>query len=290
VKLGLPIEGKRVVLSGSGPLLLAVAANLAKKRAHIVGIFEQASASQLARFALQLLAYPGKMRDGALYRAATMSAPYRTGSWVTHAHGQGRLESVTVSVTGDVRTIECDYLGCGFHLVPNLELPRLLQCHILSGYVRVNDEQETSIQGVYCVGELTGVGGLEKALCEGEIAGLVCAGKPGTHLIKRRHRHMRFARLLDRTFAPRPDLNQLPGPDTLVCRCEDVSRHVLSSMHSWREAKLHTRCGMGPCQGRICGPATEFLLGWDSEHSRPPVLPARLSTLAAPVEADHTEI
>ena len=286
VKQGLPIKGKRVVLSGSGPLLLAVAAYLAKERARVIGIFEQASAARLARFGFQLLGHPGKLRDGAVYRAAARVAPYRTGSWVTHGHGQDRLQSVTVSERSKMRMIECDYLGCGFHLVPNLELPRLLQCQIQSGYVRVSDKQETSVEDVYCVGEPTGVGGLEKALCEGEIAGLVCTGRSPAHLARRRDRYLRFARELDRAFAPRPELNQIAEPDTLVCRCEDVSRQTLESMNSWREAKLHTRCGMGPCQGRICGPAAEFLLGWNSEHSRPPVFPARLSTLASPIETD----
>jgi len=290
VKAGLPIDGKRVVLAGSGPLLLAVAANLARKGAHILGIFEQASALQLARFGFELLAHPGKLRDGVAYRAATHSAPYRTGSWVMQAHGESSLEAVTVSQRGSVRRIECDYLGCGFHLVPNLELPSLLKCEIQSGYVNVSGSQETSTQCVYCVGEPTGIGGLEKALCEGEIAGLVCAGRSATHLYKRRDRYKRFAGKLDRAFAPRHELNQLATPDTFVCRCEDVSRHALDSMHSWREAKLHTRCGMGPCQGRICGPAAEFLFGWNSEHPRPPVYPARVSTLASDVETAPTEI
>jgi hypothetical protein len=42
---------------------------------------------------------------------------------------------------------------------------------------------------------------------------------------------------------------------------------------SWRSAKLHTRCGMGPCQGRVCGPAAEFLFGWKPESVRPPLFP-----------------
>ena len=49
---------------------------------------------------------------------------------------------------------------------------------------------------------------------------------------------------------------------------------------NWREAKLHTRCGMGPCQGRICGGAVEFLLGWQAESVRPPVLPARVRSMS----------
>jgi NADPH-dependent 2,4-dienoyl-CoA reductase/sulfur reductase-like enzyme len=285
VMAGLPIEGKRVVLSGSGPLLLAVAAALARKGARILGIFEQASAARVATFGLQLIRFPGKLRDGAAYRAAARHSPYRTSAWVVEAHGDRSLRSVTVSVNGGARaTIECDYLGCGFHLVPNLELPRLLKCQIRSGYVEVNDTQETSAPGIFCAGESTGIGGLEKALCEGEIAGLVCAGRSVAHLFKRCDRHVRFARHLDRAFALRPELKKLAALDTFVCRCEDVQRRLLDSMHSWREAKLHTRCGMGPCQGRICGPATEFLFGWNSENARPPVFPARVSTIASPVE------
>jgi D-hydroxyproline dehydrogenase subunit alpha len=148
VKAGLPIHGKRVVLSGSGPLLLAVAANLARNGARVLGIFEQARLAQIAKFSVQLLDYPGKLREGAAFRAATLSAPYRTGSWVVEAHGAHSLQSVTVSVNGAIRTIPCDYLGCGFHLVPNLEIPRLLQCQIKTGYVCVNESQETSVGGV----------------------------------------------------------------------------------------------------------------------------------------------
>ncbi|MGA9587647.1 MAG: FAD/NAD(P)-binding oxidoreductase [Terracidiphilus sp.] len=284
VKAGLPTHGKRVVLSGSGPLLLAVAANLARNGARILGIFEQARLAQIAKFGVQLLAYPGKLREGAAFRAATRSTPYRTGSWVVEAHGERSLQSVSVSVNGAIRTIQCDYLGSGFHLVPNLELPRLLQCQIQSGYVCVNELQETSVEDVYCAGELTGIGGLEKALCEGEIAGLAGAGRSAAHLFKRRDRYVRFAQQLDEAFSLRGELRQLSTPDTFICRCEDVPQRALKSMHSWREAKLHTRCGMGPCQGRICGSATEFLFGWNSAHPRPPIFPARVSTLANPVE------
>jgi len=290
VKAGLPIHGKRVVLCGSGPLLLAVAASLTRNGARILGIFEQARLAQIAKFGIQLLGYPAKLREGAAFRAATHSAPYRTCSWVVEAHGDHSLQSVTVSVNGAIRTIQCDYLGCGFHLVPNLELPRLLQCQIKCGYVCVNESQETSVKGVYCAGELTGIGGLEKSLFEGEIAGLACAGHSAAHLFKRRGRYQRFARQLDEAFALRTELKHLSTPDTFICRCEDVPRRALDSMHSWREAKLHTRCGMGPCQGRICGPATEFLFDWNPAHPRPPVFPARVSTLASAVENAQIQV
>jgi len=285
VKSGLEIVGKRVVVAGSGPLLPAVAAGLAKRGARVEGIFEQASLARLMRFSLALASHPGKILDGLRYRSATLGAPYRTGSWIVRADGNDRLQSVLVNVSGVLREIACDYLACGFHLVPNLELPRLLGCAIEGGYVRVDAGQQSTVGQVYCVGEVTGIGGLEKALCEGEIAGLACAGKPAAHLLARRAKLARFARQLDAAFEPRPELAQLAAADTLVCRCEDVPRSALEPCRSWREAKLHTRCGMGPCQGRVCGPATEMLFGWKHQSVRPPLTPARVDSIAAAPES-----
>ena len=86
------------------------------------------------------------------------------------------------------------------------------------------------------------------------------------------------------TFALRDELRTLPDGDTLVCRCEDVPFSSLAACRSWREAKLHMRCGMGPCQGRICGPAAEFLFGWKPPAPRPPLFAADVATLGQPHE------
>ena len=85
--------------------------------------------------------------------------------------------------------------------------------------------------------------------------------------------------LLNRTFALRAELKRLPHPDTIVCRCEDVSFAQLEKFAAWRAAKLQTRCVTGPCQGRICGAAIEFLLGWQPESVRPPVYPVNVGHL-----------
>lgn len=284
VKGGLDIAERRVVLAGSGPLLLAVAAALSRSGARIVGIFEQASITKLTRFCAQLLRHPRKLHEALSYRTASFPAPYRTGSWVVESNGDGTLRSVAVSINGSIHNYECDYLGCAFHLVPNLELPRLMNCEIQAGLVRVSETQETSVNGIYCAGEPAGIGGLEKALCEGEIAGLACADRSATHLYRKRDLYIRFARHLNRAFKPRSELQKIARSETFICRCEDVPLEQLERMHSFREARLHTRCGMGPCQGRICGPATEFLFGWDSAQTRPPILPARVSTLASAQE------
>jgi NADPH-dependent 2,4-dienoyl-CoA reductase/sulfur reductase-like enzyme len=186
--------------------------------------------------------------------------------------------------------VACDWLACGFHLAPNLELPRLLGCRVVEGYVAVDLLQQSSVPGVACVGELTGIGGVEKSLVEGQIAGWAAAGRDAEaralkpRLLKQR----RFASRLDRAFALRPELRALAAAETLVCRCEDVNYAALEGCASWREAKLHTRCGMGACQGRVCGAAAEFLFGWEYSGLRPPVYPARVSTLAAEAEISES--
>ena len=283
VKSALPIQGKRVVVAGSGPLLLAVASYLRQHGAEIPLICEQASWSKLVRFATKLIRFPKKIRQGLQLRKDIAGIPLTTSSWPVAAHGKGTLEAVTISRSGKSETVKCDYLACGFHLVPNTELPTLLGCRTRNGYVQVNDFQQTSVDGVLCAGEPTGIGGVDLALIEGQIAGLAATGRTSEAraLFSRREKFRRFARLLDETFCLRSELRTLPSGDTLICRCEDVPYSRLREHTSWRAAKLHTRCGMGPCQGRICGPATQFLFKWNPDSIRPPLFPSRVEHLAA---------
>ena len=278
VKTGLPIEGKRVVVAGSGPLLLAVAAYLRERGADVLLIAEQASAMRLARFGLGLF---GKTSQALSLRRQLKGIRYVSGCWPLVAHGTDKLESVTLFRRGRRLQVACDYLACGFHLVPNVELAELLGCDIDRGAVRVDQFQQTTVPHVYCAGESTGIGGLELSLVEGEIAGLAVAGKTDAArvLFSTRDKQRRFARLLNRTFALRDELKVLPTSETIVCRCEDVTYERLRQHSSWRAAKLQTRCGMGPCQGRVCGGAVEFLFGWRAESVRPPVLPVRVESL-----------
>jgi hypothetical protein len=156
----------------------------------------------------------------------------------------------------------------------------------------VNDFQQTTLEGVFCAGEPTGIGGVDLALIEGQIAGLAATGRTSESqaLFSKREKFRRFARLLDETFCLRSELRSLPLPDTLICRCEDVPYSRLREHTSWRGAKLHTRCGMGPCQGRICGPAAQFLFKWVPDSVRPPVFPARVEHLASPQPQSIPEV
>lgn len=283
VRGGLPIAGKRVLVAGTGPLLLAVAAELSARGARVVGLCEQAPLRQLIALGVHLLQQPGKLLQGARLRLSSRNVPMLTGCWPVEAKGREKLESVVVQRGAQRREIACDYLACGFHLVPNLELPMLLGCRIDKGLVIADDLQQTSIANVYCAGEPTGIGGVERAIFEGQIAGLAATGRTeeARRFGRTRPAMQRFVRALDRACALSPELRKLPHDDTFVCRCEDVPLAALREHRSWREAKLLTRCGMGPCQGRICGAATTFLFGWTPDSVRPPLLPARMASLSA---------
>jgi NADPH-dependent 2,4-dienoyl-CoA reductase/sulfur reductase-like enzyme len=277
IKSGFPMHGKRVVVAGSGPLLLAVAHYLRSHGAKVLAIAEQTSRAAVSRFGLGLFAKPSKLLQAAQF----WGVPYRTSTWPIRAQGHGQLESVTLSSRGRIVTLACDYLACGFGLVPNVELAVLLGCRLNDTGVAVDEEQRTSVPGVYAAGEITGIGGLDLSLVEGEIAGYSAAGQaePARRLHRKRKAERRFAAQMERAFALRPELRQLPHDDTLVCRCEDVAYARVRQFSGWREAKLQTRCGMGSCQGRVCGSAAEFLLGWKSESVRPPIFPARIGSL-----------
>jgi NADPH-dependent 2,4-dienoyl-CoA reductase/sulfur reductase-like enzyme len=295
VKSGLPVRGKRVIVAGSGPLLLAVAAYLRQQGAEILIICEQASWTSLAGFSAALLGYPGKIAQAMRLKKELAGVPFAANSWPLAAHGGRSLKSVTISRSGEPQVILCDYLACGFHLVPNVELQSLLGCQIRGGYVPVDEFQQTSVKGVFCAGEPTGIGGVELALVEGQIAGLAAAGETAAarKLFGERKTARRFALRLDWTFRLRPELKTLPSAETIVCRCEDVPFSRLAQHTSWRAAKLHTRCGMGPCQGRVCGPATQVLFDWIPDSVRPPIFPVRVESLigiATRPEPQHSAV
>jgi NADPH-dependent 2,4-dienoyl-CoA reductase/sulfur reductase-like enzyme len=283
VKSGLPIQGKRVVVAGTGPLLLAVAAYLRQHGAEIVVICEQAARASLAGFGLSLLSQPQKIAQAFSLRKDLSGVRFLTSCWPVAAEGDSVVKAVIISHSGHTERVPCDYLACGFHLVPNTELPALLGCRLKNGYVDVDEFQQTSIPSVFCAGEPTGIGGVELSLIEGQIAGRAATGQEeeATKCFSKRTKLQKFARRLDHAFALRPELRNLALPETIVCRCEDVTYTNLKRYKSWRAAKLQTRCGMGPCQGRVCGPATQFLLNWKPDSVRPPVLPTTLENLAA---------
>jgi len=280
-KHGWPVAGKRIVLAGSGPLLLAVGGGLRKMGACILSINEQAPLSRLISFGAGLFRWPSKWGQAARLKWTLRGTPFRCGVWPIGAQGMEQLRAVTLTDGRRQWTEECDLLACGFGLVPNVELPLALGCQLDNGFVRVDAWQASSVAGVYCAGELTGIGGADAALVEGSIAGLAASGHENAirQLMASRASWRRFSAGLAKAFALREEVARLASAETMICRCEDVRFDRMKSFACWREAKLQTRCGMGTCQGRVCGAAARVLFGWGMESVRPPVLPGRVESL-----------
>jgi NADPH-dependent 2,4-dienoyl-CoA reductase/sulfur reductase-like enzyme len=281
VKGGLPIAGRTVAVAGSGPLLWPVAAGLRARGARVVLLAEQASHATVRAAARLMLAHPGKLAQAAALRARLAGVPWETDAWPLRAQGDGRLREVVFRVRHGERSVACDYLACGFGLIPNLEVPALFGVGSRPDGVRPGPLQETSAPGVFVAGETSGVAGVESALLEGRIAALAAVGQTSAAraLLPARTRAAAFGHRLTQLFAPRPERLALATPDTLICRCEDVPWRAVAACREAREAKLHTRFGMGACQGRLCGAAAAVLRGWTPDTGRPPAFPVPCSVL-----------
>jgi len=288
-KSGYSVCDKRVIVAGSGPLLLAVAAYLQSRGAQLMLVAEQAPWSRVYGYALHLLVYQyTKFRHGVSLRRTLRKTPYRVGCWPVRI--RSTENGLQVIFTDGVKYFSesCDLLACGFGLVPNTELAQLIGCRLEQDRLVVNRRQESSISGVYGAGEVCGIAGVETALVEGQIAGYHAVGQDRTaqRLYRRRDRLRRFADRLQKSFALRDELRRVPEPDTIVCRCEDVTFDQVRDLGSCRAARLMARCGMGPCQGRVCGPALRFLFDWKDRSVRPPLLPTPAGVLCEEYVSD----
>ncbi|MEV7569009.1 NAD(P)/FAD-dependent oxidoreductase [Streptomyces tanashiensis] len=316
LKSGLVLPGRRIVVAGSGPLLLAVASSLAAAGARVPAVVEAAGYLRYARSPRALVANPGKAAEALLHGAGLLRhrVPVRVRSAVTEVHGTDRVEAVTVSrldadwrpVPGTGRRITCDALAVGHGLVPQIELATTVGCttrRLPDGTLglALDDLQETSEPGLWAAGETGGVGGAELARTEGELAARAIAarllgrrsGEGRTGELRRRRDRMRaFAEVMAAAHAPGPGWQDWLTDDTDVCRCEEVSagrvREAVADLgaRDARTVKLLTRAGMGWCQGRMCGTAVACLAACDGaaeppSERRPFAVPVRLSALAA---------
>ena len=309
------VAGGSVVVAGSGPFLLPVAADLVTMGGGVAAVVEASSPVALARHPRAVIGAAGKGVEGAryLWRLRRAGAPYLRRHVVTRALGQEQLEAVEVArldrdgrlVPGTERTIGCDVLAVGWGFVPQLELHLQVGCATSLAtdgtlVVDVDDEQRTSVDGVWAAGEATGVGGSDLALAEGEIAGHAVAGRVAPRAALRRRASMRrFAAALHAAFPVPPSLVEGAQRETLLCRCEEVTvGSVRDAVDEWgatdaRTAKMLTRAGMGWCQGRVCGVACAAIVAHACGRAptaadlrafaeRPLATPIRLGLLAEP--------
>ena len=282
------VVGRRVVVGGTGPFLLPVAAGLAARGARVAGVYEANGPLGWARHTSAVLPVAAKLTEGAGYAAALARhrVPFRSRRAIVAAHGDGVLEAVTVArldaewgiVPGSERVVECDAAAVGWGFTPQLELPLALGVATRvdadgSLVAVVDDHQLTSVPGVFVAGEACGVGGAPLSVVEGEIAGAAAAdtaagaapAAPPPGLRRRRRALRRFATAMHRVHPVRDGWQGWLREDTLVCRCEEVTagevRAAVGDLGATdaRTAKLLSRAGMGWCQGRVCGYATACL-------------------------------
>ena len=300
VKGGWPIRGRRVLVAGTGPLLLAAAATLRREGAQVVGLVEEASVGALARFAGTLAAHPRKAAQALRLGASLLGVPSIRGTRVVEAEGDGHVERVLLEGEGGrARVVDCDALAAGWGLIPQTELAQSLGCELAPRFgtpaVAVDARQRTSVDGVLAVGECTGVAGAVAAQLQGEAAGRAVVGdldgrsEPHARAARRLAREHAFAAAAAATFAPPADWAARLRDDTLVCRCEDVPWSALRDQADLRAAKLATRCGMGHCQGRLCHDTLAAVMHWPRLPVRPPLTSAPLATLLAIPEPPSTK-
>ena len=292
VKGGWPIRGRRVLVAGTGPLLLAAAATLRREGAQVAGVVDEAGPAALARFAGTLLRHPPKALQTVRLGASLLGVPLMHGWRVVEIEGEGQVERVLLAGEGGrTRVVACDALAAGWGLVPQTELGQALGCRRVERFgadaLAVDAGQRTSVAGVLAAGECTGVAGARAAWLQGEIAGRSAAVELGAlaadahSLDTRLRREHRFAAAVAATFPPPSDWARRLRGDTLVCRCEDVPWSALREQPDLRAAKLATRCGMGHCQGRLCHDTLASVMHWRPLPLRPPLSPAPLATLMA---------
>lgn len=270
-----------IVLAGNGPLLLLLACHLIDRGVKIAawldtGYWRKRMVSGIP-MAVSFLdsAYMGKGLSMAL-KIAKAKIPFVLGVKNIQAIGDNRVTKVSYEVRGKVREIETNCLLRHEGVIPRTHILNSMGVKHLWDpvqrywYPDVTECGATNIDGVYLAGDAGYVHGGDASITKGTLAGIdaarrlgVITGSEATFRSKEslnKLRLTRFARgFLRYVFSPNPDIFDVPG-STTVCRCESVTageirQVVLEGNSDVNEVKLYSRCGMGPCQGRMCGPA-----------------------------------
>lgn len=297
----------KVVVAGNGPLVLVAAATLVAAGAQVTHVLEAGSQTTLFSAACRgLWRVPSLLLKGLSYRARLMAAGVRfmSNHVIDRADGDAALTGVRVARVGsdgrpDSRqgvSLSSDMLVVGYGLLPGTEFARTVGCSmshdaLLGGLVpRRTKTLETSVPGVYAIGDGAGIGGVELALLEGTLAANAILGSVNLERVQARYRrYNRFRRTLAAAYQLPVVLNAAQG-DTMICRCEELRLQELKPFFdpddlSLGRLKSATRLGMGRCQGRNClSSATQqfgLLVDDALPRARAPIRPVRINHIIA---------
>lgn len=286
------LPGKRILIGGNGPFNIQVGMELKKAGAEVVAVAELAKApglSSLASLVGMASSSPGLLAKG-IYTVAWLR---RAGVPVLHGCGLVSIEQTEAGLRvnlGSARSdgieastyFDVDVVCMGYGFQPNNEILRSLGCeheydarrgHLVVGR---NDNCETTVDGVYAVGDCCGLRGAPATLDEGLIAGIGVAETLGLsvsdQLVKVRREarvrlksHARFQSALWDIYAAPRYQSELATSKTIICRCENVDMETIEKVlndgtPSIGDVKRRTRLGMGRCQGRYCAPVIASIL------------------------------
>ncbi|MFM0613817.1 NAD(P)/FAD-dependent oxidoreductase [Paraburkholderia nemoris] len=286
------LPGRSTLVAGCGPLLAAVAAKTIESGGKVEAIADIAGVGDWARALPAMVSRPDLMREGFRWWREIRHAgvPIHSRHTIVKVEPTGDRLRATLApcdaagrpVSGEHRSVIADCIAVGHGLTPSTEITRLLRAeHRYSrqagGWIAITDENcRTSRSRLYVAGDGAGIAGAAAASHHGTLAGLACAIELGgtdvaglrSQLSSVRRAHLkaaRFGRSMAQLMALRIGHTDGIGPQTIVCRCEDVTRAEIDAAcdagaHDVNQLKAWTRCGMGPCQGRTCGDVTAELL------------------------------
>lgn len=269
----------RIVLAGGGPLLLLVACQLLDAGAELVGLIETSPASNrraAARHVASAMMLPKLLAKGLAmtWRLKQAGIPWFTAARHLAVEGSSRVHAVRFQAAGQDHRLNADVVLLHHGVVPNTQISRLLRVDHDWNDVQVAWQPRlgafgvTSLEGFRIAGDGGGIGGALAAAAAGELATIGAAQAQGRITAQERDRiarrpdrvirvQHRIRPFLDWLYRP-PEWITAPSGDTIVCRCEEVTAQQIADMarlgcRGPSQTKFFSRCGMGPCQGRVCG-------------------------------------
>lgn len=306
----------RVVLAGSGPLLLLVACQLLDAGVVVVGIVETSPFSNRLRALRYLPAALGSAPYLAkgfrmLRRLRLARVPMHSSASHLQVEGSDRATALAFTSGGTRHRLDADVVLLHHGVVPNTQLSRLLKVdHVwddlqVAWRPFVDAWGQSSLAGFRIAGDGSGIAGALAAEPLGTLAALGAAHALGRLTLAEATQRaipmrraiasqLRIRPFLDALYQP-PKWISLPQDMTIVCRCEEVTAGRIREMARMgcqgpNQTKFFSRCGMGPCQGRICGASVTQLLADElgksqaevgSYHIRAPLKPISLRSIAA---------
>ncbi len=320
------VPGVDYVLAGTGPLLLLVACQLLALGSRPVAILDTNAASPFmagACHAAAMAASPAAVWKGLGYLARIRRAGVRVIDKVVALAAEGSDSVETLRYwrrDGSTGALPAGLVLCNEGVIPNIHLTLALQCRHSWNEAQtcmapvVDAHGETTRNGTFVAGDAAGILGAEAAPHSAMLAAAKIALDLGRITAEEADRETRAAQAAlarQRRFRAFLDAAYRPGiaavhpiaDETLICRCEEVSAGALrqavrDGALGPTQAKMFTRCGMGPCQGRICGSAMTRILSEATGESpgrignrnvRFPLKPLSLEELASGPDAEQAD-